>query len=451
MISDSYFPKYGLDRFDVERAQRKIDIQKDYLANSHFITASGSPKTLLDISMGANISERYYAQLVNKVNTLQQMMTNCDVMPVFLTVTLDGWIQRLHYGDYSYFNDSLLEKLPENDKYGYFRTKAMNREIFDIHDMYMILRWQFDSFMKSNPIQEMRKFHICPYILATEPMESGIPHFHGLFYIHHSYLKRVKDSFRKYCSARMNVTQNKKRLSRTQRKNGEINGFQWTITNPVGYILKYITKSFMNIKSQSQIDELQAWYIKYGIKRFTMSHTLVPQWVYNKIYPLENNWLYLTDLKINSVCEWSAEDDYFKFEDTKNDVTFIYERGRYQHFINGVLEREFGEYKEKKEAQPIKYTHKYILKEHKKDFSLKRAFIFNVDNQKIGVSFKRSLYPCFHNFPIPSLMSDPILLQYYYSLNIEKTPFPHYQLTQNECINRCLIKGQIHSLNQAQF
>lgn len=75
--------KYGLNSFDVENIQTKIDKQKDYMENSTFVTSSGAVKTLLEINMNANISERYYAQLVNKVNTLQQAMINLDLTPVF--------------------------------------------------------------------------------------------------------------------------------------------------------------------------------------------------------------------------------------------------------------------------------------------------------------------------------------------------------------------------------
>ncbi|WP_263833715.1 hypothetical protein [Sulfurospirillum oryzae] len=428
--------KYGLGFYDVENCQRKIDNQRSYLDNNHFITSNGTVKSLRDVSMSANISERYYAQLVNKVNTLQQMMTNTDVMPVFLTITLDGWIQRLIIGDYSKFDEDVkehLKKLPENDKYGYLKTKALRREFFDVHDLYMILRWQFDGFMKCNTMQKMRKDHNCGYVLGTEPMESGNPHFHGLLYIHHSYLSALQKKFKKYFSAPMNYTQDKTRLSLEQLSNGEWNGFQWTISNPVGYILKYVTKSFMNIKNQEQIDELQAWYIKYGIKRFTMSHTLVPQWVYNKVYPLENDWLYLSDLKINSMCEWSAEDDYFKFEDTKLGKTLMYNRGLYQMFQDGALVHEFGEMKELKLPNTMKFRDKFVLRQHEK--SIKIDF-FNVKGQKIE----------FYPKPIAHYKNYE-LLQYHYSLNPETCNLQHYGLVQNECIKRGLINGQLQSLN----
>lgn len=430
--------KYGLHSFDVENIQTKINSQKDYQDNTTFTTSNGTVKTLREVSMSANISERYYAQLVNKVNTLQQAMTNLDLIPVFLTLTHDGWLHDLYYGDYSRFNASLLCKLPENDKYGYLRTKAMSRELFDVHDLYMVIRWQWDKFSSTRTFKDMRKDFKIGYLFATEPHESGVPHAHVLLYVPASYVYKLKKEFMKIFDAPMNITQDKKRLSPEQIANGELNGFQWTISNPVGYILKYVTKSFMDIKNQAQIDELQAWYIKHRIVRFTTSHTLVPQWVYNKVYPLENDWLYLSDLKINSMCEWSAEDDYFKFEDTKLGKTLMYDRGLYQVFQDGELVHQFGERKEKPiEIQSFKYRDKFVIRKKKQRVKIE---ILTKDGQKID----------FYKKPIPH-MKNYELLQYYHSLDIDKTPYAHYTLTKNECVKRCLIEGQIESLNMLDF
>ena len=68
--------KYGISPDDLQIQQSKIDNQKKYITSQSFITSSGTVKSLMDVSMSANLSARYYAQLVNKVNTLQQSMTN---------------------------------------------------------------------------------------------------------------------------------------------------------------------------------------------------------------------------------------------------------------------------------------------------------------------------------------------------------------------------------------
>jgi len=310
--------------------------------------------------MSANLSSRYYAQLVNKVNTLQQVMSNENLTPVFLTMTLHGWMHDLYYGDYSRFTDDFLSKLPENDKYGLLKTKAGNRETFDVHDLYMVLRWNWERLSGSAIFRSVRETSKLGYLFAVEPHESGVPHAHVLLYLPSWAIDKAKKSFMHYFDAPMNVSQDFNRLSPSQVLNGEINGFQWTISNPVGYILKYVTKSFMNIKNEEKLDELQAWYIKHRIVRFTTSHTLVPQWVYQKMYPLESDWLYLSQLKTNGSFEWSHEDDYFKCEDKNMDKTLIYTRGLYQMFINGTLEREFGTLKEQREVNTMYQPHRVV-------------------------------------------------------------------------------------------
>lgn len=419
---DFTFPKYGLGRYDVENAQKHIDKQKDFQRNSIFVTSTGTCKSLLDISMSANISERYYAQLVNKVNTLQQAMTNLNLMPVFLTITLDGWLHDFYNGDYSRYHDDLLSKLPENDKYGYLATKAFNHQAFDVHDLYMVLRWQWDKFCSTRTFRKMRKETKIGYLFAVEPHVSGVPHAHVLLYLPFEYLYSLQFEFEKVFSAKRNITQDDDQLTPEQILNGETNGFQWTLSNPVGYVLKYVTKSFMDIKNQTQIDELQAWYIKHRIVRFTTSHTLIPQWVYNKVYPLENDWLYLSDLNLNAMCTWSAEDDYFIFEDEKSGKTLQYEKGLYQYFQNGVLAHEFGEFKEKEIIKSSRVDYKPILR----------------SNREVSYNYKKS----------PLNFGDWELLSYYNALNIDVCGRSHYVLIQNECIKRDLVKGQIQSLNE---
>jgi len=215
-------------------------------------------------------------------------------------------------------------------------------------------------------------------------------------------------------------------------RNGELNGFQCTISNPVGYILKYVTKSFMDLKNESELDELQAWYIKHRIVRFTTSHTLVPQWVYNTCYPLENDWLYLSTLKNDASCEWSSEDDYFKFEDKNLSKTIMYNKGLYQLFQDGLLIREFGEKKEPESINTMRKRDKFIIKPKKE-----RVKIYLVIN---GIKYDIQDKPV-------SMRGDWELYTYYNTLNPETCNLHHFGLVQNELIKRGLVKGKIQSLN----
>lgn len=80
---------YGLTADDLKQMRDKIDKQRNYLENNHFHTVTGQVKSLLDVSFSANMSERYYAQLSNKINTMADLAFNEHLKPVFLTITLD--------------------------------------------------------------------------------------------------------------------------------------------------------------------------------------------------------------------------------------------------------------------------------------------------------------------------------------------------------------------------
>ncbi len=144
---------YGISSFDMDFVSTKINYQKDYLYSQNFITSSGSVKSLMDVSMSANLSARYYAQLVNKVNTLQQVMTNQDLTPVFLTLTLDGVYHDLLYGDYSRFTlfhqkNSLKMIQMENLKPNLLTVKLLLLTIYIKFCVLNGLRFKFHLFTK---------------------------------------------------------------------------------------------------------------------------------------------------------------------------------------------------------------------------------------------------------------------------------------------------------------
>jgi hypothetical protein len=429
---------YGISPYDLKTQRDKISRQRDFLSKQSFLTQNGELKSYLDISMSANLSTRYYAQLANKVNTLQQVMQNDDLTPVFLTITLDGVYHDLINGDYSRFSLFHQKKLPNNQVNGFLQEKASNREIFTPRDLYQIIRFQWSSFQNSLYYRKIKKNgYKVGYLFSTEPHKSGVPHAHILLYVPEFYVKGLLELFKTKFWAKQNISQDKKRLSPDQIRNGEINGFQWTLTNPVGYVMKYCTKSFIDLKNQTEIDELQAWYTKYKIIRITMSHSLVPQWVYNKIYPLNKDWLYLTKLKNDYSFEWSKEDDYFEAKDDNLNKIFRYERGLYQMFINDKLVDQFGEKKPKKIINTCKVTQKPCLRQKiikcPVIYDGIKLFYNGKDVSKTKFSLKYT--------------STYELYSIYLKMDIETIDSKYYCLISNELIKRGFIKGDIKNVN----
>lgn len=331
---------YGLKEHDLKNIQKKYEVQKDYLENHYFVGESGQFKSLLDVSFSANHSKRYYAEIINKINTMNELIATetVEYESIFLTVTLDGFYRDFLKADFSRYDEMKHYKdIPNNERFGFLRDKIENKEAFTIKELYNILNYQLHRFQKSNIFKRINedgfKKH---YIRVAEPhRKDGVPHLHFMLYVPTQYLYDLKQFYIKYFNAPRNI----KKLKGCEE--GQLIGFQWKIKSAPAYILKYIFKSFRNVEDEQEIDYLQAWYIKNRILRVVTSHSLVPAWVYRKIMPLETDWHYLTDIRNNASCEWSKEDDYFRFEDEENRV-LEYNQGIYKIFRNDRLIKEFG-------------------------------------------------------------------------------------------------------------
>lgn len=451
---------YGLTEKDLKEIQKKHNIQREYLSNSTFETSNGQIKSLLDVSFSANHSERYYSEIINKVNTLNDLM-NSDIdvtyKPVFITITLDGFFRDFLYGKFERYHDKYHKKqIPNNERFGFLKDKIKNKEKFTIKDLYNCLNFQLYNFRKSNIFKKIKdngqKVH---YIRVCEPhKKDGVPHLHIMMYIPLQYVEEMKNFYIRYFPA----PQNLKPLN--NKNDGQLKGFQFNIDSAAAYILKYIFKSFLDVKNQSQIDYLQAWYIKNRILRIITSHSIVPAWVYRKMIPLEKDWYYLTDILKNSVskkeylenkkdflkdfsfCEWSKEEDYIRFEDNTN-RTLEYNKGIYKLYYKTRVLKEFGTLKEKKITQITTFKLKY-----KKRINQPKIIIDNheykmIDNKltsiiKIKPIKYRNTYDLYYTFQK-------------LDNNIDNIDLNHYHLIKNELIQRNLIKESLTSLSSSIY
>ena len=105
---------YGLKEKDLKEIQKKHEVQRDYLDNHNFTTATGQIKSLLDVSFSANHSSRYYTEIINKINTINEIIDSSlvEYQPIFITVTLDG-----------YFRDFLTNKF---SRYHFFENVVIS-------------------------------------------------------------------------------------------------------------------------------------------------------------------------------------------------------------------------------------------------------------------------------------------------------------------------------------
>ncbi|MBQ8609406.1 MAG: hypothetical protein IJ414_04610 [Campylobacter sp.] len=69
---------FGISEADLKRANAKLQSQRLWLKSQIYKVddESGEVKTLLDCSYSANFSSRYYAELNNRVNTINDFSFN---------------------------------------------------------------------------------------------------------------------------------------------------------------------------------------------------------------------------------------------------------------------------------------------------------------------------------------------------------------------------------------
>lgn len=349
---------FGITNKDLDYANLKLKKQAKFL-DQQVSTQSGQVKTYRDFSFSANHSKRYYAELLNKIETLDAI--NADNVPIFLTITLDGFFRDLQRGDYSRYTKEIEEKylfhIPSNSHiHADISQKMRNKEPLTVKDCYNILQYQLRRFLRCNAMQQLKEEgYRYSYLRVAEPHGDGTPHFHVLLYVPAHIVSALHSSYSSYFPA----PQNHRPL--TYRSNGrtssilstgqrETQGFQFEIKSARAYILKYVLKSFRNISQGKDLDYLQAWYIHNRIPRIITSHSLIPSWVYRKIAILDPSWYYHSSHAYLST--WNAEkrDENgcivrfasFHLRDTEG-REFIYQNGILELRNKGFLVSTIGE------------------------------------------------------------------------------------------------------------
>ena len=490
---------YGLSLEDLEYAQRKIANQKHWLENNHFTTPNGEEKTFLDISYSANVSERYYSRLLNKIDTFTKISMSHELVPIFLTCTLDGFFRDFKKGDFSRFDKDTREiykkRIPNNDRGGHYLDMIDKKITLDNKDLYKILGHQLHLFTKD--LQYIRtNDKNYTFVRVTEPHRDGTPHFHILIYVPESEIFNIKERFEKFFPAPQNHKIKKGGGYILDSFIRETNGFQTNIISASGYILKYILKSFVNVKDQKEIDYLTAWYAHNRIPRMITTHTLVSQEVYQKASIMDNDWYYLTETKLEGIYIRDVDNNSFLLEDTN---------GRRITYLNGVLTlsknnkllKSYGKYKYSvpiiRLSKNIKFTSKkpnnFNILNRYNIYIPRGTYIYNIikrfnDGSQAVISqgllsiycLSQSQLQCLddidldllidiyeQNFdnvddifkPVPSdyqifnqePISDYRLASKYYNFDIDVSTPQNYAYLHNQMIDRGLIVGDVLSID----
>lgn len=266
---------FGLNEADFSAIKLKIDRQKKFLQDYKFVNYFGEEKSLLSVSKSANFSSTYYAEVANRTNTIHMLSVKHELVPVFLTITLNGCFRKALVGNFAAFTTKDIRSLPIEQK------QKLNEGVpFSIKDLANVLNYNFHKFTKR--FRFAYKGEVFQYIRTFEPhKKDGVSHIHALIYASKHTIPYLLKIYKDVFCAPQNLRN--ERLTAAQIANGEINGFQTSINNATGYVMKYITKTFINFNETDDINEVQAWFIKHKIRRFLSSQNPIPLWVYRKI------------------------------------------------------------------------------------------------------------------------------------------------------------------------
>lgn len=413
---------YGISKLDLIIAQDKLDAQRNYLLSQGFVNALGECRNFLDISMSANFSLKYYAEVANRVNTIASFSIDYEQSPVFLTITLNGCFRNALRGDYSKFTALDRKYLPD-----YLKSKVREGVKMSIRDLVAILNHQWNLFiMRFN-----RKFKGIErsYIRCFEPhKKDGVPHIHALFYVPAHVIPYMLKIYKDLFNAPQNLRTNA--ITPEQARNGEINGFQTSIYNPSGYVMKYIQKTFINLNETQNLDELSAWYVKYKVRRFISSRSKVPLWVYRKINFISSfqDFYHLCDLKNDkeAIIEWDYLSNYIYIKRADRDEKLIYDDGKLEHYVCGKLMNSFDTGKPKHESAQYRTDGKCPTSDE-----INYQAGFRDFNRWLDFVFRKKHKPV-------SKMKNYELVSYYQNLDKQNCNIQHLAYLENLMIDRNL-------------
>ncbi|MGH1601739.1 rolling circle replication-associated protein [Campylobacter majalis] len=407
---------YGISNIDLQASQLKLDNQKSFLKNFKFINALGCERSLLDISMGANFSTKYYAEVANRVNVFSSLSVDNFLTPVFLTITLNGCFRGALVADYSKFTAKDMRFLP-----AYIKRKIKLNTALSIKDLINILNHQWNRFIVR--YRNKYKNSNSSYIRCFEPhKKDGVPHIHALFYVPDSSIEYMKKIYKQIFNAPQNLKTNA--ITTEQEKNGEFNGFQTSINNPSGYVMKYIQKTFINSNKTDKLDDLSAWYVKHKVRRFLSSKTQVPLWVYRKINFISTfqDFYNLNELKNDNrvVIEWNKQDDYISIDIPFLKEQVIYLNGRLEHYRANRLINIY-------DKEKPNFTNS--LSSNRIDFNQINKNLKEIKEQKEKRLSTKS------NIPL-SKMKDFKLYNYYNELDKDSANIQHLAYVENLILER---------------
>lgn len=378
---------YGITKEVRKLALGKIRKQKQFLENNYFQIGRDNIPMSEIVKNAYHNSSRYIAEVNHRVFSLYHYANNRGLKSIFGTITLP-----------SEYHPKIANKMPN--------PKFINDEHHTPNAGAKELSKMFKKLLDLRILRDIPKEDKC-YFRVYEPHKDGTPHLHFSMFVPADKLDEIAKKFKDYFKSKYE----KLRVD-----------FQTDINNPVAYLMKYILKTFDDLRAENaKVSDLSLWYIANRITRFYTSRTLISLEIFRKLNG-RYNLLELTEMYQNrELCVLLDIDT--------NKVVSIYDK------IGNIYNKKDTSVKEVNSTIKLKY---------KKKIKEPTLIIDGVEYTNKNGNIKR------YEPIIPVNKRTSLDLYTHYqemNHNIEEYDLKHYGLVKNELIQRDFIEGEVLPLN----